>query len=148
MLSKRSQIEGTPWWSSGQEQSAHCQGPGFSPWPGELKSNKLCGMVQKNPSQIQSNKKIFLSEKGLHKAKPVVLIISKLRFLNKRGHMKGNRMGDNLQCLKVTKGLILKIYKELLQNKKKRILVEKRGERYEQGVYRRYTNISKAYERW
>ena len=46
--------------------------------------------------------------------------------------MKGNRMGDNLQCLKVTKGPILKIYKELLQNKKKRITVEKRGERQEQ----------------
>lgn len=42
-------------------------------------------------------------------------------------------------------GLILKIYKELLQNKKKNSS-RKKGERYEQVVYRGNTNISKAYE--
>ena len=52
----------------------------------------------------------------------MVLITWKLRFFfffYKREHTKGNRMEDNLQCLKVTKGLLLKIYKELLENKKK-----------------------------
>ena len=69
-------------------------------------------------------------------------------FFYKREHTKGNRMEDNLQCLKVTKGLLLKIYKELLENKKKNSSRKKEAKDMNKQFIEETQTFQKLMKRW